>query len=119
MPVVKRRTSIAVAPRGVTPRKRRRRVETVFIVIGCLLLADALMGERGLVAMARARQDLRVTQARLDAAQLEHQRLIEWLQRLQHDPETIEDEARRELGLIKPGEKVFTITDVPPGSQTH
>jgi cell division protein FtsB len=115
---VKRRKSVAIGPGSVMPRKRRRRVEAVLIILGCVLLADALIGERGLVAMSRARQELRVTQDKLDAARAENERLTRRLQQLRDDPATIEDEAR-ELGLIKPGEKVFTIKDVPPGSQTH
>jgi len=35
---------------------------------------------------------------------------------LRHDPAAIEDAARRDLGLIKPGEKVFMIKDLQPGS---
>ncbi len=114
---MKRRKSITTDPGGGTPRTQRRRVEAVLIIIGCVLLADALIGERGIVAMARARQDVRVTQGRLDAARAEHERLTRRLQQLREDPATIENEAR-ELGLIKPGEKVFIIKHVPPGSQT-
>ena len=41
-------------------------------------------------------------------------RLREEARRLQEDPSAIEDLARRELGLIKPGEKLFILKDVPP-----
>ena len=34
--------------------------------------------------------------------------------RLREDPSAIEDLARRELGLIKPGEKLFIVKDIPP-----
>jgi cell division protein FtsB len=115
---VKRRKSIIAGPGSVTPRKRRHRVETVLIIIGCVVLIDALIGERGLVAMARVRQELRVSQGHLDTARAEHERLTEQLRLLQDDPATIEDEARQ-LGLIKPGEKLFTIKELPPGSQSH
>ena len=33
--------------------------------------------------------------------------------RLREDPAAIEEIARRELGLIKPGERVFILKDVP------
>ena len=43
----------------------------------------------------------------------ENARLREEARRLREDPRAIEEIARRELGLIKPGEKVFIIKDVP------
>ena len=44
----------------------------------------------------------------------ENAQLREEARRLREDPTAIEELARRELGLIKPGEKVFIIKDVPP-----
>jgi cell division protein FtsB len=89
----------------------------MLVLIGCVVLGDALIGERGLVAMRRARQEYRVEQQRLDAARAEEARLREQIRLLEEaDAATIEDLARRELGLIKPGEKVFTVTDRPPDS---
>ncbi|MGE3405088.1 MAG: septum formation initiator family protein [Vicinamibacterales bacterium] len=34
--------------------------------------------------------------------------------RLREDPSAIEDIARRELGLIRPGEKLFILKDIAP-----
>ena len=53
------------------------------------------------------------------AAALAHQRtenarMREEARRLKEDPTAIEEIARRELGLIKPGEKVFIVRDIPP-----
>lgn len=89
-------------------------VESVLLAIGCILLADAVVGERGLVAMMRARQEYRAELAALDKARAEAARLQEEIRALREEPSAIEDLARRELGLIKPGEKLFTIRDVPP-----
>jgi cell division protein FtsB len=44
----------------------------------------------------------------------ENARLRDEARRLREDPRTIEEIARRELGLIKPGEKLFIIKDVTP-----
>jgi cell division protein FtsB len=33
---------------------------------------------------------------------------------LREEPAAIEEEARRELGLIKPGETLFIVKEVPP-----
>jgi cell division protein FtsB len=97
-------------------RPRRRIVESTLVLIGCVVLGDALVGERGLVAMRRARQEYRVEQQKLDAARAEDALLREQIRLLEDDPATIEDLARRELSMIKPGEKLFTVTDRPRDS---
>jgi cell division protein FtsB len=114
--VVKRRTPITVAADGAAPRKRRRRIETVLIIIGCVLLADVLIGERGLVATRRAHETYERKEQALQDLAAEHDRLSDQLDRLSTDPATIEDEAH-EIGLIKPGEILLIIKDVPPTSQ--
>lgn len=84
------------------------------MAICCVLLLDALVGEKGLVEMMKARREQEAAQQRLDRAQAENARMWETIWRLEHDEATIEDLARRELGLIKPGEKLFIIRDVEP-----
>ena len=116
---MKRRPSGAVGT-GLSPRKRRRRVvESVLFVIGCLLLMDSVIGERGVVATRRNREQYERQERALAAARAENDRLTEQLQRLTDDPQTIEDEARRALGLMKPGEKVFRIKDVTPSASSR
>ena len=44
----------------------------------------------------------------------ENARLREQARELREDPAAIEEIARRELGLIRPGEKLFIIKDVHP-----
>jgi len=101
-------------PGDLTPRKQRRRiVESVLVLIGCLVLGDSLIGERGLVATARARKEAETEQLLLDKARRETIWLRTQKRLLESDLGTIEDAARRELGYIKPGEKLFIITDVP------
>jgi cell division protein FtsB len=117
---VKRRPSKPAGTGAVALRKGRRRViESVLIVIGCVVLADALLGERGLVAMRRANQDFVAAEERLNAARRKYFDLTEKVRRLRDDPAAIEDAARRDLGLIKPGEKVFTINELQPGSNSN
>lgn len=79
-----------------------------------VIVVDALVGDRGLLVLLRARRqhsELATTIARQRA---ENARLREAARRLRDDPATIEEIARRELGLIKPGEKMFIIKDVTP-----
>ena len=82
------------------------------VAIGCVLIVDALVGDRGLLAMLKARQQYRTLEASLVRSRAENARLRDDARRLREDPEAIEDIARRDLGLIRPGEKLFIIKDV-------
>jgi cell division protein FtsB len=111
--VKKARTSDA-EPVSTTPRRRRRRaLQYVLLMIGCVIIVDALVGEKGLLAMRKARQQYQALESSLGEARAENARRREEARRLREDPTAIEDLARRELGLIKPGEKLFIIKDVP------
>jgi len=100
------------------PGRTRRVVHLLLMLIASVIVVDTLVGERGLLAMLQARKqydELTLTLARLRA---DNARLREETRRLRDDPAAIEEVARRELGLIKPGEKLFIIRDVPPASRS-
>ena len=82
--------------------------------VASLIVVDGLFGERGLLAMLRARQEYEQLAATLARQRAENARLRDEVRRLNDDPRAIEEVARRELGLIRRGEKVFIIKDVPP-----
>jgi len=95
------------------PRRRRSRVVRYLIVaVGCVLIIDAPVGDRGFLAMLKARQQYRTLETSLARARAENAQLREQARRLREDPQAIEDIARRELGLIRPGEKLFILKDV-------
>lgn len=97
---------------GNTPR--RRRLVRLGLLIGTgVVLVDAIAGERGLFVLLRAREEGRAKAAAVEAIRRENQRLLEQTSRYRDDPATIEDLARRDLGMIKPGEKLFIIRDLP------
>ena len=96
------------------PRRRRRAVQYVLVFIGCVIVVDALIGDKGLLAMMKAREEYRALEVSLDRARDENTRLREQARRLREDPSAIEEIARRELGLVKPGEKLFIVKDVQP-----
>jgi cell division protein FtsB len=96
------------------PRRRRRAVQYALVFIGCVLAVDALVGEKGLLAMMKARQQYQALEQSLVDARTENTRLREEARRLREDPSAIEDLARRELGLIRPGEKLFIVRDARP-----
>jgi cell division protein FtsB len=66
--------------------------------------------------MLRARRQYDELSASIARQRAENIRLREEARRLRDDPSAIEELARRELGLIRPGEKVFIIKDLkaPP-----
>jgi len=75
-----------------------------------LAVADCV---RCLPALYEARQNLGVARRSLADLQQTNQRLRRDVKRLKDDPRAIEEVARRDLGLIRPGEVVFIIVDTP------
>lgn len=112
--VVDRLNEMATLPRRApTPRRTGRYVLSLVTI---LLVANAIVGERGLVALFRANQEHARQQQVIDALRAENGRLHRYARALSAEPRIIEDVARRELGMIKPGEQLFIITDTeaPP-----
>lgn len=85
--------------------------------IGCLVIVQGLVGDKGLLTMLKARQQYRALEASTEAIKAANARSREDIRRLKEEPSAIEELARRELGLIKPGEKLFIIKDVTPAGQ--
>ncbi len=99
-------------------RERRRKiVQLLLFFVASIIVVDGLVGDRGLLAMMRARRDYDIAAASIARQRAENSRLREEARRLRDDPAAIEEIARRELGLIKRGETLFIIKDVPPGKQ--
>lgn len=96
------------------PTRNRRLVHLLLLFVASVIVVDGLVGERGLLAMLRARHEGDQLTATIARQRTENARLREEARRLREDPTAIEEIARRELGLIKPGERVFIVKDVPP-----
>ena len=89
----------------------RRALHLVIVFITLVLVADALVGEKGLVESMRARRQYRDVAASLESLRRENSRLRDSVRRLRDDPGAIESLAREQLGLIRPGEVLFIIKD--------
>jgi cell division protein FtsB len=113
-------------PPSVTPQPVRRHTQTLgrrarnqrllhigLILVAIVIVLDALAGDRGLLAMLRVRGQYTALASTLARERAENARLADQARRLRDDPTAVEEVARRELGLIKPGEKVFIIKDIP------
>jgi cell division protein FtsB len=83
----------------------RRRVRWALLFVTSLVLANAIAGENGLLDQIRHRRDHAVLARQIDRLREENDRLRDEARRLREDPGTIEAVARRELGLVKPGER--------------
>jgi cell division protein FtsB len=101
------------APTVKRPRNRRI-VQLLILFVASIIIVDGLVGDRGLLAMLRARHEYDELAASIARQRAENARLRDQARRLREDPSAIEEIARRELGLIKPGERVFIVKDVPP-----
>jgi len=114
---MKKRTTPNAEQTSSLPRRRRRRlVQYVVLAVGVVLIIDGLVGDRGLLAMLKARQQYQTLEAALARSKAENAQLREEARQLREDPEAIEEIARRDLGLIRPGEKLFIVKDVKPAS---
>lgn len=102
------------APRPETTPRGRRLFRAGLIVVTIVVLVDAIVGEKGLVALRRAHDQEAAFSHDLATVRLDNQRSLEQARRYREDPATLEELARRDLGLIKPGEKLFIIRDLPP-----
>jgi cell division protein FtsB len=98
------------AGRGTSGATRIARWAVVFFAVA--VIVDAIVGDRGLLAMLRARQQYDRAAAALEQQRAENVRLREEVSRLTNDPAAIEELARGELGLMRPGEKLFIVKDL-------
>ena len=99
---------------GLPPPPRRAPKSTrtgryVVFLVALLLGANAVVGERGLLALFRANQEHTYQQEILDALRAENDRLHRYAEALANQPRFIEDLARRDRGMIKPGEQLFIV----------
>jgi cell division protein FtsB len=92
--------------------RTRRVVRLLFLFVAVLIVVDALVGDRGLLAALDARRQHDELAAAVARQRAENARLSEEARRLRDDPAAIEEIARRDLGLIRKGEKVFIVKDL-------
>lgn len=93
--------------------RRRRWLRYGLLIVSGVLMVNALFGERGYLATIQARQEQEKLEAGLHALRVENANLAEDARRIKQDPQALEEAARRDLGLIRPGETLITIRDRP------
>jgi cell division protein FtsB len=91
--------------------RRRRWFRYGLLIVSGVLMVNALFGERGYLATVQARQEQQRYEAALHRLRVENANLAEDARRIKMDPQALEEAARRDLGLIRPGETLITIRD--------
>jgi cell division protein FtsB len=108
-----RRKRVQPEPIIVSPRGRR----ILNVILGfatVVMMVDALVGEKGLLARMRAREEYQKQFASVEALKNENAHLREKAARLRDDLSASEAIAREELGLLRDGEVLFIIRDSKP-----
>jgi cell division protein FtsB len=90
----------------------RAAVRWLLLAFAVVIFVDMLVGDQGLMAMFETERQRDQLTADIARKRAENAGLAEHVRRLNEDPSIIEELAR-ELGLIKPGEKVFILKDLP------
>lgn len=109
---------VRVRPRrrlvGIEARQRQQRiVRYVMLFVSAAFMVNALVGDNGVLATLKAKRKYEETRRAVNALRADNQRLLEEMNRLKHDPSAIEEAARKDLGLIRPGETLVIIKDKP------
>ena len=81
------------------------------LFLAAVLVLDGLVGERGYLANRRARVEYEREMRALAEVRQRNQALRDQIERLAADPAAIEEVARRDLHLVKRGEKVVIVKD--------
>ena len=84
--------------------------------IGCFLLLSllAMAGDRGFFEVYQFHRHLQHIENRIQALEVENERLRTQVTGLRSDPYQIEKLAREDLGLVRPDEIIFEIVDGRP-----
>lgn len=95
------------------PTRGRRLLHLSLVIASGVLVTNALIGDRGLIDALDAHNEHTALQFEIDQLQLQNKTLRLFAQRLREDASAIEEIARRDLGLIRPGELLFLLADTP------
>jgi cell division protein FtsB len=92
------------------PLKRKALSLAIFLIAAASLL-NALFGDRGLLELLRARQEIESLDREIAALRETNQTLLEEIRDLKSSPLAVERLARENMGLVKPGEVVLLVRE--------
>ena len=94
----------------------RRLASYAALAVSAAFMINALVGENGLLGRIKAKRDYEVLSQELATLRHENNLMREQARRLKDDPSAIEEAARRDLNLIRPGETLVIVKDAKPVS---
>jgi len=97
---------------------RRRMTGYVLFAAAFVLMVNALVGENGYLATLQARGEGAKLLDQVARMRIKNQELRGEIHELRTNPKALEEAARRELNMIKPGETVVILKDAPPPKTT-
>lgn len=103
-------------PVGYVERLRefvKANARAIFLIAFALLLLQDVFGTHGVVAMRRSQKEAAQIREEIKQLSEENKQLDQRVKDLKSDPQTIEEIARHDMGLARPGEYIFK---VPPQS---
>lgn len=83
-----------------------------------ILVVNALVGENGYLATMSARREGAKLESEIRSTQEQNAQMREQIKQLKTNPNALEDAARKELHMSKPGEKVIVIKDASKPTPT-
>jgi cell division protein FtsB len=86
----------------------------VFGLMTVAMILLAVFDERGALVLRQRRQELDQLQIDIEKTHEENERIQKEIEGLRSDPRVIEKRAREQFKLVKPGEIMIDLTDMPP-----
>jgi len=102
------------ARQTATPLKKPQFVFALAAAGTAFIVLLTIFGQRGLVEVYSLKHKISATSEEISSYEQKNKELLERIDKLKHDPFTIEQIAREELGLVRPGETVYEFVDEPP-----
>ena len=93
------------------PPLGQRLMELLLALMTLILVANGLVGDRGLIQAAKVQQERQELMDSITKIRRQNRYLAQQAERLRKDSSAIEEIARGDLGLLHPGERVFIIKE--------
>jgi cell division protein FtsB len=101
------------------PSLVKRYGQSVLFVVLVLLFVHDIFGDHGFLAMRRTQREIEQMRGDISKLNDENRTLSGQVTALKSDPRMIEQIARDEMGLARPGEMIFKVpSDSPDGSSS-
>jgi len=96
------------------PQQKKKTFNLSFIAMLCIflfLLFLSVFGSSGIIKVLQMNRKIDLLNQEIVFMEKENKRMLDQIHRLKEDAFSIEKLAREELGLVKPGERVYEFID--------